>query len=106
MATFWMFSCKTSDCESCRAVFKKFIIQLYEPKVVITNKLSSYVKPIKTLDPNADHQIHKDFNNAVEVSHWPTRKQKKILQVKYHQQALRYLSTHYQINLIFRSRCY
>ena len=33
------------------------------PRVAITDKLRSYVKPIKTLAPNADHRAHKGLNN-------------------------------------------
>lgn len=49
----------------------------------------------------------KGLNNAIEVSHRPTRKRQKITgRFKYHRQAQRFLSAHDQINLIFRPRYY
>ena len=81
--------------------------QFGEPRVVITDKLRSYIKPVKTLVPNADHRAHKGLNNAIEVSHRPTRKREKIFgKFKSHRQAQRFLAAHDQINLIFRPRRY
>jgi putative transposase len=72
---------------------------------VITDKLRSSFKPIKTLAPDADHRAHKGLNNAIEGSHRPTRKREKIFgRFKSHRQAQRFLSAHDQINLIFRPR--
>jgi putative transposase len=69
--------------------------------------LRSYIKPIKTRAPDADHRAHKGLNNAIEVSHRPTRKREKIFgRFKSHRQAQRFLSAHDQINLIFRPRRY
>jgi len=57
------------------------------------------------LAPQADHRAHKGLNNAIEVSHRPTRKREKIFgRFKSHRQAQRILSAHDQINLIFRRR--
>ena len=71
------------------------------------DKLRSYFKPVKTQAPNADHRVHKGLNNAIEVSHRPTRKREKIMgRFKSHRQAQRFLSAHEQINLIFRPRRY
>jgi putative transposase len=75
------------------------------PRVVVTDKLRSYVDPIRTLAPGAEHRAHKGLNNAVEVSHRPTRKREKIFgRFKSLRQAQRFLSAHDQINLIFRFR--
>jgi putative transposase len=74
---------------------------------VITDKLLSYVKSIKTLAPDADHRAHKGLNSAIEGSHRPTRKREKIFgRFKSHRQAQRFLSAHDQVNLIFRPRRY
>ena len=76
-------------------------------EVVITDKLRSYIKPIKTLAPDADRRAHKGLTNAIKVSHRPTRKREKIFgRFKSHRQAQRFLSAHDQINLIFRPRRY
>jgi putative transposase len=69
--------------------------------------LRSYIKPIKTLVPDADHRVHKGLNNVIEVSHRPTRKREKIIgRFKSHRQAQRFLSAHDQINPILRTRRY
>ncbi|MFT7440525.1 MAG: putative transposase, partial [Sulfitobacter sp.] len=54
--------------------FTRLIAQFGAPRVVITDKLRSYIKPIKALAPDADHRAHKGLNNAIEGSHRPTRK--------------------------------
>ncbi|ASV87855.1 DDE domain protein (plasmid) [Ochrobactrum quorumnocens] len=78
-----------------------------KPRVAVTDKLRSYIKPIRTLAPNAVHRTHKGLNNAIEVSHRQTRKREKILGwFKSANQAQRFLSAHDQINLIFRPRRY
>jgi putative transposase len=57
---------------------RRLITQFGEPRVVVTDKLRSYIKPIHTLTAHADHRAHKGLNNAIEVSHRPTRKREKI----------------------------
>jgi len=77
------------------------------PRVVITDKLRSYIMPIKTLAPDADHRAHKGLNNAIEVSHRSTRKREKIFgKFKPQRQAQRFLSAHDRIDLIFRPHRY
>ena len=49
------------------------------PRVIITDKLKSYLKPIKYMRPKADHRSHKGLNNRVENAHQPTRRKEKIL---------------------------
>jgi putative transposase len=95
------------NAKAARRFFQRLVAQFGEPRVVITDKLRSYIKPIKTLAPDADHRAHKGLNNAIEVSHRPTRKREKIFgRFKSHWQAQRFLSAHDQINLIFRPRRY
>lgn len=78
-----------------------------QPRVIITDKLRSYIKPIRQLAPNADHRAHKGLNNRIEGSHRPTRKREKLMcRFKSHLQAQRFLSAHDQINTIFRPRRY
>ena len=93
------------NAKSARRFFQRLVARFGEPRVVITDKLRSYIKPIKTLAPNADHRAHKGLNNAIEVSHRPTRKREKMFgRFKSHRQAQRFLSAHDKINLIFRPR--
>ena len=81
------------------------IIHFGDPRIVITDKLRSYVKAIKTLAPDADHRVQEGLNNAIEGSRWPTRKREKIVgRFKLHRQALSFLTGHDQVNLIFRTR--
>src|SRR3546814_17681268 len=71
-------------------------------RVVVTDKLGSYVKPIQTIAPNADHRAHKGLNNRIENSHRLPRKREKIMgRFKSLRQAQRFLSAHDQINTIF-----
>ncbi len=95
------------NAKAAKRFFQRLVSQFGEPRVVITDKLRSYIKPIKILALNADHRAHKGLNNAIEVSHRPTHKREKIFgRFKSHRQAQRVLSAHDQINLIFRPRWY
>ena len=62
------------NAQAAKRFFKRLDAQVSEPMVVITDKLRSYIKPIKTLTPDADHRAHKAFSNIIMVSHRPTRK--------------------------------
>lgn len=93
--------------KAAKRFFKGLITQFGAPRVVITDKLRSYIKPIKTLAPDANHRAHKGLNNAIEGSHRPTRKREKVFgRFKSHRQAQRFLTAHDPINLIFRPRRY
>jgi len=95
------------NAKAAKRFFQRLVARFGEPRVVITDKLRSYTKPIKILAPDADNRAHKGLNNAIEVSHRPTRKREKIFgRFKSHRQAQRFLSAHDQINLIFRPRRY
>jgi putative transposase len=37
-----------------------------KPRVIVTDKLRSYSKPIKTMCKNTDHRCHKRLNNRAE----------------------------------------
>jgi putative transposase len=54
------------------------------PRVIVTDKLQSYTKPIKHMT-KADHRRHKGLNNRVENAHQPTRrKEKSLIKFKSH----------------------
>jgi putative transposase len=60
--------------------FLSRLLQSYpEPRVIVTDKLKSYNKPIKTMCPSTKHRSHKGLNNRVENSHQPTRRKEKCL---------------------------
>lgn len=66
------------NAKAAKRFFKRLVAEFGEPRIVITDKLGSYVKPIKILAPDADHRAHKGLNNAIKVSHSPTRKREKL----------------------------
>lgn len=49
------------------------------PRVIITDKLRSYIKPVKHMCPKTKHRTNKRLNNRVENAHQPTRRKEKIL---------------------------
>jgi putative transposase len=49
------------------------------PRVIVTDKLKSYFKPIRSMMPKSDHRAHKGLNNRVENAHQPTRRKEKCL---------------------------
>ena len=50
-----------------------------EPRVIVTDKLKSYIKPIKFMCPKTEHRSHKRLNNRAENAHQPTRRKEKCL---------------------------
>lgn len=109
------------NAKAAKRFFKRLVAQFGEPRVVITpsrdiafamhcravDKLRSYIKPVSTLAPQADHRADKGLNNAIEVAPRLTRKREKLFgRFKSHRQAQRFLSAHDQINPIFRPRRY
>ena len=51
-----------------------------EPRVVTTDKLSSYPPAIRRVLPHVEHRRHKGLNNRAENAHLPTRQRERILQ--------------------------
>jgi putative transposase len=51
-----------------------------EPRVVITDKLSSYPPALRRVLPNTEHRRHKRLNNRAENSHRPVRKRERAMQ--------------------------
>ena len=95
------------NAKAAKRFLTRLIARFGKPRVVITDKLLSYLKPIQTLAPEADHRAHKGLNNRIEGSHRPTRKREKIMgRFKSIRQAQRFLAAHDQVNTIFRPRRY
>ncbi|WP_343211916.1 IS6 family transposase (plasmid) [Aliisedimentitalea scapharcae] len=95
------------NAKAARRFMKRLMARFGDPRVVITDKLRSYIKPICDLTPNADHRAHKGLNNRIEGLHRPTRKRKKLMgRFKSPRQAQRFLAAHDQINIVFRPRRY
>ena len=98
---------KRRNAKAAMRFFKRLLASYGEPRVVVTDKLRSYIKPIRTQAPKADHRAHKGLNNRAEGSHRPTRKREKIMgRFKSPRQAQRFLAAHDQINVIFHPRRY
>ena len=95
------------NAKAARRFLKRLIARFGEPRVVVTDKLRSYFKPIRKLAPNADHRAHKGLNNRIEGSHRPTRRREKVMgRFKSPRQVQRFLTAHDQANTIFRPRRY
>jgi putative transposase len=48
-------------------------------RVIVTDKLKSYRKPIQYMCKQTEHRSHKGLNNRVENAHQPTRRKEKCL---------------------------
>ena len=60
--------------------FLKRLLGFYPvPRVIVTDKLKSYNRPIKFMCKQAQHLSHKRLNNRVENAHQPTRRKEKCL---------------------------
>jgi putative transposase len=95
------------NAKAARRFLKRLIARFGAPRVIVTDKLRSYFKPIRELAPNADHRAHKGLNNRIEGSHRPTRTREKVMgRFKSPRQAQRFLAAHDQANTIFRPRRY
>jgi putative transposase len=95
------------NAKAAKRFLARLISQFGHPRVIRTDKLCSYTKPIAHQAPSADHRAHKGLNNRIEGSHSPTRKREKIIGwFKSARQAQKYLANHDQINTIFRPRRY
>ena len=76
-----------------------------QPRVVITDKLASYVPAIKRVLPKAEHRRHKRLNNRAENSHRPVRKRERAMQrFKSPEQAQRFLEIFSTVCNHFRPR--
>jgi len=98
---------KQRNAKAARRFLKRLIDRFGAPRVVITDKLRSYIRPIRNLAAKADHRAHKGLNNRIEGSHRPTRKREKLIgRFKSPGQAQRFLGAHDQINTVLRPRRY
>ena len=90
------------NAKAARRFLQRLIDRFDDPRVVVTDKLRSDIKPIRNLAGGADHGAHKGLNNRIEGSHRPTRKREKLMgRFKSPRQAQRFLTSHDQINCVF-----
>ena len=79
-----------------RKLLKK---QMRPPRVMVTDKLTSYGAAKKETMPGVEHRQHKGLNNRAENSHQPTRRrERQMKRFKSAGQVQRFLSAHDQIN--------
>lgn len=72
------------------------------PRVMVTDKLKSYKKPIQFMCRQTEHRTHKGLNNRVENAHQPTRRKEKcLIKFKSPQVAQRMLSLMGKVRNIF-----
>ncbi|WP_202967560.1 DDE-type integrase/transposase/recombinase [Legionella brunensis] len=53
-----------------------------KPRVIVTDKLRSYAKPIGQMSKGCEHRSHKGLNNRVENAHHTRRKEKCLIRFK------------------------
>lgn len=70
---------KRRDKKSAIRFLTKLLRSYHSPRVIVTDKLRSYVKPIKNMCPRTDHRSHRRLNNRIENAHQPTRRKEKCL---------------------------
>jgi putative transposase len=84
----------------------RFLSRLFRsypaPRVIVTDKLKSYKKPLQFMCRQTEHRSHKGLNNRVENSHQPTRRKEKcLIKFKSPQGAQRMLSLMGKVRNIF-----
>ncbi len=95
------------NAKAARHFLRPLTARFGQPRVIITDKLRSYIKPIRQLAPDADHRAHKGINNRIEGSHRPIRKREKLMgRFKSPRQVQRFLAARDQVNSVFRPRRY
>src|SRR5918995_5607815 len=79
--------------------------QCRAPRVMITDKLSSYNAAKADVMPSVEHRQHRGLDNRAENSHQPTRRrERQMKRFTSAGQAQRFLSAHDQINNLFHLR--
>ncbi len=60
------------NAKAAKRFMTRLIAQFGKPRVVVTDKLRSHIKPISHQAPDADHRAHKGLNDRIEGSQRPT----------------------------------
>jgi putative transposase len=97
-----LFPSRRGDPIARRTLDKLLKKQGRPPRVMITDKLTSYPAAKKELMPGVEHRRHQGLNNRAENSHQPTRRrERQMKRFKSAGQAQRFLSAHDQVNNLF-----
>jgi putative transposase len=68
------------DKKAAKKFFRKLLKRLrYVPRVIITDKLKSYLAALQEIMPSVEHRQDKGQNNRAENSHQPTRLREKVM---------------------------
>lgn len=95
------------NAKAARRFLMRLIARFGESRVIVTDKLRSYFKPIRELAANADHRAHKGLNYRIEGAHRPTRRREKVMgRFKSPRRAQSFFAAHDQANTILRPRRY
>jgi putative transposase len=92
------------DQRAAKCFFRKLLKGLhYAPRLIVTDRFSSYSAARRELLPSVGHCQDRRRNNRAEVSHQPTRhRERQMLRFKSPRQAQRFLSVHGPLNNLFR----
>jgi putative transposase len=94
------------DKKAAKKFFRKLLKGLtYVPRVIITDKLTSYGAAKREILPGVEHRQHRYLNNRAENSHQPTRqRERRMRRFKSPGHAQRFLSAYGPIAQHFRPR--
>lgn len=95
---------KRRNAKAAKRFFRKLLKGLrYSPRVIVTDKLSSYATAHQEVMPEVKHRSGRRLNNRAENSHQPTReRERRMRRFKSMRHAQRFLSTHAQVSNHFR----
>ncbi len=94
------------DAQAAKRLLRKLLKQQGRaPRVLVTDKLTSYGAAKRAIMPGVEHRQHKGRNNRAENSHQPTRRrERQRKRFKDPAQAQRFLSIHDPIANLFHLR--
>jgi putative transposase len=94
------------DKAAARRFFRRLMMKTHAvPRVVVTDKLSSYGAAHREVMPSVEHRSHKGLNNRAENSHQPTRQRERAMKgFRSTGAAQRFLSAFSGISPRFRPR--
>jgi putative transposase len=95
---------KRRNAKGAKRFFRKLLKGLkYVPRVIVTDKLQSYVAARREVMPGVEHRKGGRLNNRAENSHQSTReRERRMRRFKSMRQAQRFLSVHAQVANHFR----
>jgi putative transposase len=95
---------KRRNAKAAKRFFRRLLKGLrYSPRVIVTDKLSSYITAHQEMMAEVEHRRGGRLNNRAENSHQPTReRERRMRRFKSMRHAQRFLSVHGQVSNHFR----